>query len=239
MSYADNPYRSPEFTIAGLAPANERADFIRKTYSHLIAAIFLFVGLEALLLSLPGIDRLAFMAVQGYGWLIVLGAFMAVSWLAEHWARSAASPATQYAGLTLYVVAEAVIFVPLLYFASTFSPDIIPTAGIATLVVFGGLTAIVLLSGHDFSYLRTALYLGGFIALGLIVASILVGFSLGVLFTTAMIALASGYILYHTSNVLHHYRLDQHVAASLALFASVALLFWYIVQLVMRFTSRD
>jgi FtsH-binding integral membrane protein len=233
MSYADNPYRSPEFTIAGLAPANERADFIRKTYSHLIAAIFL----EALLLSLPGVDKLAFLAVEGWNWLIVLGAFMGVSWLAEHWARSAVSPAMQYAGLTLYVVAEAVIFVPLLYFASTFGPDIIPTAGIATLIVFGGLTAIVLLSGHDFSYLRTALYLGGFIALGLIVASILVGFSLGVLFTTAMIALASGYILYHTSNVLHHYRLDQHVAASLALFASVALLFWYIVQLVM--SSRD
>ena len=40
-----------------------------------------------------------------------------------------------------------------------------------------------------------------------------------------MIVLACGYILYHTSNILHQYRIGQHVAASLALFASVALLF--------------
>jgi FtsH-binding integral membrane protein len=39
--------------------------------------------------------------------------------------------------------------------------------------------------------------------------------------------------------VLHHYRVGQHVAASLALFASVALLFWYILQLLMSLTSRD
>jgi FtsH-binding integral membrane protein len=36
---------------------------------------------------------------------------------------------------------------------------------------------------------------------------------------------------------MHEYRVGQHVAASLALFASVALLFWYILQLLM--SSRD
>ena len=45
---------------------------------------------------------------------------------------------------------------------------------------------------------------------------------------------AGAAILYDTSNIMHHYRLDQHVAASLALFASVALLFWYILQLLMN-----
>jgi FtsH-binding integral membrane protein len=48
-----------------------------------------------------------------------------------------------------------------------------------------------------------------------------------------MVVLASGYILYHTSNVLHHYGTEQYVAAALALFASVALLFWYVLQLFM------
>jgi hypothetical protein len=50
--------------------------------------------------------------------------------------------------------------------------------------------------------------------------------------------LASGYILYDTSNVLHHYRIGQHVAASLALFAAVALMFWYMIQLVMSLNRR-
>jgi FtsH-binding integral membrane protein len=63
-------------------------------------------------------------------------------------------------------------------------------------------------------------------------------FNLGILFIAAMLLLAGGYILYDTSNVLHHYRIGQHVAASLALFASVALMFWYMVQLVMSVTRR-
>jgi FtsH-binding integral membrane protein len=53
-----------------------------------------------------------------------------------------------------------------------------------------------------------------------------------------MILLASGYILYDTSNVLHHYRTDQYVAASLALFAAVALLFWYVLRLLMELNRR-
>jgi FtsH-binding integral membrane protein len=138
-------------------------------------------------------------------------------------------------GLLLYVVAEAVIFVPLLYIARLVDPAIITSAAMATVALFGVLTAVVLITRTDFSFLRTVLVFGGFAALGLIVVSILFRFALGPIFTYAMIALACGYILYHTSNVLHHYRIGQHVAASLALFAAVALLFWYILQL---FLSR-
>ena len=103
----------------------------------------------------------------------------------------------------------------------------------ATLGLFGVLTAVVFITRKDFSFLRTILMFGGFAAMGLIVVAIVFQFALGPIFTYAMIALACGYILYDTSNVLHHYRIGQHVAAALALFASVALLFWYILQLFM------
>jgi FtsH-binding integral membrane protein len=223
-------------TFAAQAAVDERSDFITKTYLHLAGAIGLFVILEAVLLALPGIDGLVQMMVgTRYGWLVVLGLFMAVSYVAENWAQSAVNPATQYMGLGLYVVAEAVIFVPLLYIVRTVDAGIIPSAGIATLALFSGLTAIVFVTRKDFSFLRTVLLFGGLAALGLIVVAIVFQFALGPIFTYAMIALACGYILYHTSNVLHHYRIGQHVAASLALFASVALLFWYILQL---FLSR-
>ncbi len=236
MSYAENPYRSPLGTFAAQAAADERSDFITKTYLHLAGAIGLFVILEAVLLNLPGIDGLVQLMMGGrISWLIVLGLFMAVSYVAENWARSATDQKTQYMGLGLYVLAEAVIFVPLLYIASSVDSNIIVTAGATTLVLFAGLTAIVFVTRKDFSFLRTVLMFGGFAALGLIVVSLLFGFALGPIFTYAMIALACGYILYHTSNVLHQYRIGQHVAAALALFASVALLFWYILQL---FLSR-
>src|SRR5207253_2644039 len=126
----------------------------------------------------------------------------------------------------------------LLSIANRFDKLIIPTAGLATVTVFVGLTAVVFLTGKDFSFLRTALWLGGLVAMGFVLGAILIGFSLGLVFSVAMVALASGYILYDTSNVMHHYRIGQHVAAALALFASVALLFYYIVRIILAVTSR-
>ena len=144
----------------------------------------------------------------------------------------------QYLGLSVYVVAEAIIFIPLLFIAQKYfgGPDsnLLLSAGIVTGVVFGGLTVTVLVTKVDFSFLKWALVAGGFIALGLIVCGIALGFPLGMWFSIAMVILASGAILYNTSNILHHYNTDQHVAASLALFASVALLFWYVIQIFMH-----
>ncbi len=239
MSSADNPYEAPRYTFAAQAAENERADFIAKTYMHLAGAIGAFVAIEAVLFHIPGLQERALQLMLGtqLSWLVVLGLFMAVSWVANSWATSAVSVPTQYMGLGLYVVAQAIIFIPMLFFANMMDPMIIPTAGLATLGLFGVMTAVVFITRKDFSFLRSALIFGLFAAIGLIVVAIVCGFTLGPIFTVAMIALACGYILYDTSNVLHHYRIGQHVAAALALFATVALLFWYILRLVMW--SRD
>jgi len=217
----------------------ERARFIRKTYLHLAAAILAFVGLEGFLFSSGAAESiLSVMSLGGsMSWLLVLGAFMGVSWLASSWANSNTSSAMQYAGLALYIVAEAVIFVPLLYFAANFSSgDVIPKAGIVTLGLFLGISSVVFLTRKDFSFLGPILAIGGFVALGFIVASVLFGFSLGSVFAFVMVAFAGTAILYETSNVLHRYHTSQHVAASLTLFAAIALLFWYILNI---FSSRD
>jgi FtsH-binding integral membrane protein len=156
--------------------------------------------------------------------MIVLAAFCGVSTLADRWARSDASIDRQYLGLGLSVLAEAIIFLPLLMWASARGDDVIPTAGVMTAFLAGGLTIFAFVSGVDFSFMRGALCVGGLIVLGL------VGFvNLGLWFSFAMAAFAGGCILYQTSKVLRSYRTDQHVAASLALFASIVLLFWYIV----------
>ena len=234
MSYAENPYRSPMGDFAALAAVEDRAGFITKTYVHLAGAIGLFVALEAVLLNMPGVENLVQLMIGNrLSWFVVLGLFMGVSYIADNWARSATNPGTQYLGLALYVVAESILFVPLLYIAGRIDPSIIPSAAVATIGLFAVMTAAVFITRKDFSFLRTFLVFAGFAALGLIVVSMLFNFALGALFIYAMIALACGYILYDTSNVLHHYRIGQHVAAALALFASVALLFWYIVQLFM------
>jgi FtsH-binding integral membrane protein len=227
------------YNTAAAAEPSERAAFIRRTYSHLAGAILAFIGLETVLVNTVPFDVIAGM-LGGYNWLLVLGAFMGASWLAQYWARSQTSRGLQYLGLALYVVAEAIIFLPLLIVAAEFSgPSVIPTAGILTLATFGGLTITVFVTRKDFSFLAPILSIGSLIAFGLIVAAILFRFNLGgVFFAGAMVALMSGYILYYTSNVMHHYRTDQHVAAALALFAAIATLFYYILEIVMMSRRR-
>jgi FtsH-binding integral membrane protein len=145
----------------------------------------------------------------------------------------------QYAGLGLYTVIQAVIFIPLLYAASAMNPDIIPAAGLITLVTFGGLTAIVMVTKSDFSFLRSTLCACTLAGFGLIICSMIFGFSLGIFFTALMILVFAGWILYDTSNILHKYPTNMHVAAALTLFASLAMLFWYLVRLLMYFSNSD
>ena len=214
----------------------ERASFIRKTYLHLAGAVLIFVLMEAYLVtSGAGAWVAQTMLGTSYSWLIVLAAFMGVSFLANMWANSQTSKPLQYLGLGLFIVAEAIIFLPLMFFAAAKSNDfeIFAKAGIVTLGLFLGLTAIVFLTKKDFSFLGPILMIGGFIALGFIASGIIFGFSLGSIFAFVMVAFAGAAILYDTSNILHRYQTNQHVAASLSLFASVALLFWYILQIFM------
>src|SRR5262245_3615263 len=222
------------------AEATERAAFIRRTYAHLAGAVVAFIAVEWMLLQSPIAATMTSLMTGGFSWLIVLAAFMGVSWLAERWANSEASPQMQYLGLGVFVVAEAILFLPLLYIASNFaSADVIPMAALITGFLFTGLTATVFITRKDFSWMRSILTIGGFVALGVIVASIIFGFSLGIIFSSIMVLFASVAILYDTSQVLHHYRTNQHVAASLSLFASVALLFWYVLWIVMSLSSSD
>mgnify|MGYP003716224199 CR=1 FL=1 len=224
---------------ASQAQPSERAAFIRRTYAHLAGAVLAFVGLEAYMIHSPIAEMLLNVMMMRFGWLMILGGFIIFGRLASGLASSTASPTMQYVGLSLYVIVESVIFAPILLLATLYSsPEVLPTAAILTLLLFGGLTLVVFTTKKDFSFLRGILGIGFMLALGLIVCAVLFGFNLGLIFSFAMVLLASGAILYDTSKVLHHYGPEQHVAASLQLFASVALLFWYILQIVMSLSRR-
>jgi FtsH-binding integral membrane protein len=226
-------------SVADAAPV-ERAAFIRKTYTLLAIAILAFIGVEAFFFATPIAGAIAGLLFSGgaIGWLVVLGLFMGISFLANRWAVSETSSAVQYGGLALFIVAEAVIFVPLIMVATYYSGDnsVLIKAGITTLGLFLGITTTVFVTRADFSFLAPILAIGGFAALGFIIASAIFGFSLGSVFAFVMVAFAGTAILYETSNVLHRFNTKQHVAASLTLFAAVALLFWYILNI---FSSRD
>jgi FtsH-binding integral membrane protein len=226
-SWAD----SPDVTIG----TDQRATFITRTYLHLFGAIVAFTLLETWLFTSGLADRMA-RAMLGTSWLLVLGAFIVVSWIASRVAHRARSLTTQYLALAGFVVAEAIVFVPLLWIAFFKAPGAVQSAASVTLIAFAGLTAVAFLSRKDFSFLGGILRWAFVVALVAIVAGIVFGFHLGTWFSVAMVGLAGAAILYDTSNILHHYPDDRYVAAALELFASVALMFWYVLRI---FISRD
>ncbi len=225
------------------APVNERVAFIRRTYLHLCGAVLLFAGMTALLLQAgAGIAMFKMMSSIGTAaWIGMMVVFIGGSIGAQYMARSDSSPAIQYLGLGLFVGLYTIMFLPILTLCTTIPQfkHIPQQAGLMTLIVFGGLSAVVFVSKRDFSFLGYALPVLALIALGLIITSVVFGFSLGIWFSVGMIALMCGYVLYDTSNVLHHYDTRSHVAASLALFSTLATLFYYIVRLMMQLSSSN
>ena len=222
-------------TYSGNIPVIElddrsRSRFISRTYNHLFCAISAFTLIEIALFK-SGLAEPIARVLLGGSWLLVMGGFMLISWLARSAAHSSTSQLTQYAALAAYVVGQAIIFVPLLYIAESVAPGAIASAAAITFVAFTALTLLVFFTRKDFSFLRGILMWGGIIALVTIIAGAIFGFQLGTFFSVAMVALAGAAILYDTSNVLHHYPEDRYVAASLELFASVALMLWYVLRL--------
>jgi FtsH-binding integral membrane protein len=222
--------------VVAQATAQERAAFITRTYLHLFGAIVAFTVLEIAWFATPvAAAMIGFMTMGKYSWLVVLAAFLGVSYLAQRWAMSSTSLGMQYAGLGLYTLAQSFLFLPLIAMAWMLGAQgeegLLGKAVMITLTMFTALTGIVFITRKDFSFLRSVLVFAGLAAMGLVVASIVFGFTLGMIFSYAMIAFCCGYILYDTSNVMLHYRTSQHVAAALALFASVMLLFWYVLRI--------
>ena len=229
-NYQNN--NAPE--LVSYATNIEQATFYRKTYSHVAIALLAFIVVEAILINIVPESLIISMVSSPFVWLLILGGFWLGSMLASKWTQ-AQDRSTQYRGLGIYVLLEAIIFLPMIYIAIDLSDGlaIISQAGIITLSLFAGLTAVVFLTRVDFSFLRSVLVIGGFVALGLIVAGAIFDFDLGLWFSAAMVALAAGGILYETYNIKNVYSTDQYVAAALQLFSSVMLLFWYVLRILL------
>lgn len=212
----------------------ERGDFYRKTYTHVGLAILAFIGVETVLLKTIPTEVIFLMISQKYSWLLILGVFWLASFLATKWTLSQ-SKAVQYMGLGVYVFLEAIIFLPLIYIAllQEGAGNVIFQAATLTIAMFAGISAVAFTSKKDFSFLRNIITIGGFIAIGLIVGGMIFGFNLGLWFSVGMVILASATILYQTSKLKDVYTTDQYVGASLQLFSSIMLLFWYILRILM------
>lgn len=222
-------------TLVADATNIEKITFYKKVYTHLAIAILGFILVETILINVVPVEWIAFMLGGKLVWLFILGLF----WLGSTLSNSLAfhpSKDKQYLGLAAYILLESIIFLPILYVLIVFSEssNVLMQAVLLTLFLFGGLTATVFLTNKDFSFLRTFITIGGFVSLGVIVCGAIFGFDLGLWFSTAMIIIAGAGILYQTQQIKDQFSADQYVGASLQLFASIMLLFWYVLRLLSR-----
>ena len=236
MSAAPIGYR-PVATLDDTA----RGAFIVRVYQHLLVAIGAFILFEALLINLGVAEALwNLLADHGYAWLLILGGFMVVNWLAVNAAHDILDPPRQYLGLFGLAAAEAVIFAPFLHYFFEVQPDgttSVLAAAAITVVGFAGLTAVALVTRRDLSFLRPLVLWGFVCSLVLILAAVLFGLELGIWFSVAMIALAGASILYQTQTMMRRYPEEAYVGASVQLFASVMMLFWYVLRLLGQLRS--
>jgi FtsH-binding integral membrane protein len=243
MAFAAS-HRPIEGAVATVG-VSDRVAFLRKTYAHLGVALIAFAALTGGMMRFAtqtSLDFSTWALSRSWSWLLVLVAFMVVGVVAERLARSETSRGIQYVGLGIAVIAEAIILQPLLWlvmakFGTVEAFTVITQATVITLAIFVGLTLTVFLTKKDFSFLRGALTVCSFAALGVIIASIAIGFSLGAIFAGLMILLMAGYILFQTSVIMKEFPPTAYVAAALMLFSTIATLFWYVLRLLMSLRS--
>jgi FtsH-binding integral membrane protein len=256
MAFAQTARRPIAGAVATIG-VSDRVAFLRKTYGVLGIALIAFAVLTGGMMRLAPETSLHFSmwALGGQlNWLIVIALFMGVGYLARNLAMSQTSRGLQLAGLGIFVVAESLLLQPLLWvliaqFGSRIARHsgalftgqaaaILTQAVVITLAIFVGLTLTVFLTRKDFSFLRGILSICSFGVLGVIIASLVFGFSLGALFCGFVILMMAGYILYQTSLIMNSFPPTAYVAAALMLFSTIATLFWYVLQLLMRMNRR-
>ena len=260
MAFAQSAARRPiEGAVATLG-VSDRVAFLRKTYGLLGIALVGFAALTGGLMVFATNFSWAFSrwAFGGYTFLFVILLFMGVGMVAQRLAQSESSRGLQYLGLGLAVAAEALLLQPMLWVLmlrfgnsadmwsgnamhavlSAKAASILLQAVVITLSIFIGLTAVVFVTKKDFSFMRGVLSIATFGILGVIIASLLFGFSLGAIFSGFVILVMAGYILYQTSLVMSSFPPTAYVAAALMLFSTIATLFWYVLRLLMELNRR-
>ena len=231
-------YSEPTMVPVIHADEETRAGFLVRVYQHLALAVVAFVVFETILFMTGLAERLySFLFNTGGGaWLLVLGGFTIVNMIASRSAHSLGNPSVQYGGLFALAGAEALIFAPFLYLAfnQEGGSTTVWSAAVVTALGFGALSLVAFTTRRDLSFLRPLIMWGSIVAIGLIIAAVLFSFSLGIVFTIAMIGLAGASILYQTQNIVRRYPEWAYVGAAVSLFASLMMLFWYVLRLFMR-----
>jgi FtsH-binding integral membrane protein len=238
MAFAAAATRRPISGAVATLGVSERVAFLRRTYAHLGGAVLIWAAATALFMKSDlSLRYVYWVGERPLNFLLIWVGFMVSGYVARAMAMSRASKVVQYAGLALEIAAYTLLTQPVLWYAHFYSKStadfnqLVLSAALLTGVIFVGLTATVFITKKDFSFLRGALMIASFALLGVILASVIFDFQLGMIWCAIVIAILAGYILYETSAIMRDFPPTYHVAAALMLFATLATLFIYVLRI--------
>ena len=207
-------------------PATNRV--LRNTYT-LLSLTLLFSAATAGLAITTGAPPLPW-------WLVLIGyfglLFLTNALRNSVWGLASIFALTGFMGYTLGPIIS-------LYLGLPNGSEIVMTAMGATAVIFFGLSAYVLVTRKDFSFV------GGFLMVGILVAFLagigaavfaLPGLALAV--SAMFVLLMSGLILYQTSEIIHGAE-TNYILATVTLYVSIYNLFLSLLQLLGVFNGED
>lgn len=224
----DNPYAVTSVPAAH-AEADARAAFLQRTYMLLLAGVGVFAATLWAAGNVPAVNGLAVGLWNTNRWIVLIG-ILGGGFLVRAMAMKRPINVVLYFA---YAFLFGLLLAPVVLWASANQPLVLTQASLVTALVFTGLTAWVFVSGKDFSFLGGALTVGALGLFGVVLCSMLFGFSLGAVYAGFGVLLFSGYILYDTSRILHHYPTNAHVPAAIELFVSLIMLFQHVLHLLM------
>lgn len=118
-------------------------------------------------------------------------------------------------------------------------PQLIATAFGGTGIIFFSLSAYVLTSRKDFSYLNGFLFVAVMAALLAMIASIFFQIpALQLMISAAFVLISSGLVLYQTSEIIHGGE-TNYISATVSLFVSIYNLFISLLNLLSSFSGRE
>jgi FtsH-binding integral membrane protein len=226
-----NPYALNSAIPAAQAAVEERAGFLKRTYTWLLGGIVVWCVTMYAVGEVEALQPLAF-TIAG-NWILSIVLLMAGGFAVRVTATKQLIGPIVYA---LYAVFFGLLVGPFVMMAEQMDPNIVAEASLTTGLVFIGLTAYVFISGKDFSFLGGFLTIAFWGILVTLICGLIFGFSLGIGMSIVIALLYCGYILYDTGQILHHYPTNMHIAAAATLFSNVVLLFYHIL---LMFMSRD
>jgi modulator of FtsH protease len=202
----------------------ERATLVRRTYSLVLASVFVTVGAVAFAMTQPPMMQ----AVTQHPIITFICAFIPLM-LAQ---RARASFPQNIGFVFLFTFAMGLYVAPAIAWAETQSPGIASQAGLLTFTAFGALTMYAFLSRRDFSAWGSFLFVGLIVLILTSVLNLFFGSASGYTWIAGIgVLLFSGLLVFDTWRMRNLYGPDDYVIAAVSIYLDLLNMFLFILSL--------